>query len=37
MDCPGGLPLGFLFFASYNKHREIQAIILNILSPFVDK
>ena len=25
------------FFASYNKHLKIQAIILNILSPFVDK
>ena len=37
MDCPSELPLSFLFFASYDKHREIQAIILNILSPFVDK
>ena len=37
MEYPDGLPLSVLFFASYSKHLEIQAIILNILSPLVDK
>ena len=41
MDYPDGLPrwttFEFFVFASYSKHLEIQAIILNILSPFVDK
>ena len=37
MDYPDGMPLSFFVFVSYSKHLEIQAIILNILSPFVDK